>query len=85
MLCYIQKQTRENMTPEIETAIVKYVSHSASIDELNILSEWIENDSNKEIFKEFVYIHFAINCSLNDSENRLETYQLLPKISKKNK
>ena len=82
MLCYIQKQTRENMTPEIETTIVKYLSHSASIDELNILSEWIENDSNKEIFKEFVCIHLSINCSLNDSETRLATYQLLPKISK---
>jgi hypothetical protein len=56
------------MTPEIESTIVKYLSHSASIDELNILSEWIENDSNKEIFKEFVCIHFAINYSLNDSE-----------------
>ncbi len=70
------------MTPEIESTIVKYVSHSASIDELNILSEWIENDSNKEIFKEFVCIDFAINYSLNDSETRLATYQLLPKISK---
>ena len=82
MLCYILKQTCENMTPEIESTIVKYVSHSASIDELNILSEWIENDSNKEIFKEFVCIDFAINYSLNDSETRLATYQLLPKISK---
>jgi transmembrane sensor len=70
------------MTPEIESAIVKYLSNSASIDELNILSVWIENDSNKEIFKEFVYTHFAINYSLNDSETRLATYQLLPKISK---
>jgi hypothetical protein len=70
------------MTPDIESTIVKYLSNSASIDELNILSEWIENDSNKEIFKEFVCTHFAINCSLNDSETRLATYQLLPKISK---
>jgi len=69
------------MTPEIETTIVKYLSHSASIDELNILSEWIENDSNKEIFKEFVCIHLSINYSLNDSETSLATYQLLTKIS----
>ena len=82
MFCYVLKQTCESMTPEIESAIVKYLSHSASIDELNILSEWIENDSNKEIFKEFVCIHFAINYSSNDSETRLATYQLLPKISK---
>jgi len=82
LLCYVLKQTCENMTPKIENTIVKYLSNSASIDELNILSEWIENDSNKEIFKEFVYTHFAINYSLNDSETRLATYQLLPKISK---
>ena len=82
MLCYILKQTCENMTPDIESAIVKYLSKMASIDELNTLSEWIENDSNREIFKEFVYTHFAINYSSNDSETRLATYQLLPKISK---
>ena len=83
MLCYILKQTCENMTPEIESSIVKYLTNSASIDELNMLSEWIENDSNKEIFREFVYTHFAINYSLNDSETRLVTYQLSPKIGKK--
>jgi ferric-dicitrate binding protein FerR (iron transport regulator) len=70
------------MTPKIENIIVKYLSNSANIAELDFLSEWIENKSNKEIFKDFVHTHFAINYSLNDSETRIVTNQLLSKISK---
>ena len=70
------------MTPKIENIIVKYLSNSATIAELDSLSEWIENKSNKEIFKDYVHTHFAINYSLNDSETIIVTNQLLSKISK---
>ncbi|MBD0776163.1 DUF4974 domain-containing protein [Maribacter sp. ANRC-HE7] len=50
----------------VENQIVKYFSQSADIHDLDFLNEWIKNEENRSIFKEYVKTHFAINLTMND-------------------
>ncbi|WP_299557397.1 FecR family protein [Seonamhaeicola sp.] len=70
------------MTPKIEKIIVKYLTNSASVSDLDTLSEWIEKDSNKALFKDYVKAHFAINYSMNDPETDVAVERLLTAIRK---
>ena len=70
------------MTQNIEKLIIKYLTNSANANDLDILSEWIENPSNEKKFKDFVQTHVAINYSMNDPESEVFIEQLLYRISK---
>ncbi|WP_242206293.1 FecR family protein [Aestuariivivens insulae] len=70
------------MTPKIEKIIVKYLTNSATVSDLDLLSKWIEEESNKVLFKEFVKTHFAIHCNMNDPETDLAIGRLLQAIRK---
>lgn len=69
-------------TPKIERLIVKYLTKSATADDLDILHEWIEHPENRSVFKDYVQTHYAINHHMNqpDSEKALE--RLLSTIRK---
>lgn len=68
------------MTPKIEKIIVKYLTNSATLSDLNILSKWIESDSNKELFKNYAKTHLAINYSINDPNTPYAVERLLRTI-----
>lgn len=70
------------MSPSTEKIVVAYLSNSISISDLNKLSQWIENDRNKELFKSYVKTHFAIISSLNDAQKHRAINRLLQDIRK---
>ncbi|MBJ6368788.1 FecR family protein [Snuella sedimenti] len=64
----------------IETIIVKYFSKSASIDELMVLTEWLNEASNNTIFKEFVKTNYLADVNVIDFDTELEKKKILYKI-----
>ncbi len=70
------------MTPEIKKVIVKYLTNSATLSDLDFLSVWIEKDLNKELFKEYAKTHFIINLHMNDPETDVAIQRLLDAIRK---
>ncbi|MBG7630505.1 MAG: DUF4974 domain-containing protein [Bacteroidetes bacterium] len=69
----------------IENIIIKYMNKSATLSDLEILSKWIKISDNKEVFKDFVQTHYAINYSLNDTDVNSSIKQLLEYINSEKK
>lgn len=69
----------------IENIIIKYMNKSATLSDLEILSKWIKISENKEVFKDFVQTHYAINYSLNDTDVNSSIKQLLEYINSEKK
>ncbi|WP_299528010.1 FecR family protein [uncultured Lutibacter sp.] len=67
---------------KIENVIVKYLTKSASVADLDLLTEWIKTPSNKQLFKDFIQTHYTINYSLNNPDSKKLIEQLLLKIRK---
>ena len=70
------------MTPEIERSIVKYITKSATAAELDMLSAWIKKPAHKQVFKNYVQIHYAITYSMNDPDPNEVIEQTLRIIKK---
>jgi ferric-dicitrate binding protein FerR (iron transport regulator) len=70
---------------EIENLIVKYITHSATAEDLDILNNWIEDDANHQIFKDFLKTHFAITLAMNDSDINKIKEELQKEIRKEKK
>jgi len=67
------------MSKIIQNIIVKYFTREASLSELDELSEWIENPSNKEEFIKYIKINHAIDLNVkkfdeDDSKKKLLQY-----------
>ncbi|MEO9513602.1 MAG: FecR family protein [Flavobacteriaceae bacterium] len=56
------------MSPDIENYIVKYLSNAAASNELDKLATWVEKPDNREIFKEYVKIHYSIFYSMKEPD-----------------
>jgi len=70
---------------KIESLLIKYLTKSATIEDLNILNVWIEVPANKSLFKEFVENHYAMNYSVNNLDSTQLIAQLLFEIRKSKK
>tara|TARA_R110002049_G_scaffold309289_2_gene520272 strand:- start:69563 stop:70738 length:1176 start_codon:yes stop_codon:yes gene_type:complete len=70
------------MSPKIEKVIVKYITKSATANDLDILSEWIKTPSNKQMFKDYVQTHYAITYNMNNPDEKAALEQLLQSIKK---
>lgn len=70
------------MTEEIEKAIVKYLTNSATVTDLEMLSNWIENPNNNNVFKDYIQTYYAIICSMNNTDSKKTVEQLLRDIRK---
>lgn len=70
------------MTPKIEKLIVKYITKSATGNDLDTLSEWIKKPSNKQVFKDYVQTHYAITYSMNNPDSQKALENLLLTIRK---
>lgn len=73
------------MSKEIENILVKYLSQSASPEELKQLSKWLEDSNNKQIFKEFVKTNYAISYSVNHPNTKATVQTLMSKINREPK
>lgn len=70
------------ISEKIKNGIVKFMNKSASVSDLEILEEWIKIDENKNIFKDYVHTHYAINYSLSELDVDKILDVLLQKIQK---
>lgn len=53
---------------EIENLIIKYLTNEISAEELDALSEWIENSKDQRIFDDLVKVHYEINVLMNEPD-----------------
>jgi ferric-dicitrate binding protein FerR (iron transport regulator) len=70
------------MTQKIENIIVKYITKSASSEDLDILLKWIEKSENQEVFKEYVKTHYVITSNMNKKSYQESLDYLLLNIRK---
>lgn len=68
--------------PSLEKIIVRYITDSATTEDLEILSLWIEDSENRRLFDEYVQTHYAITYSMNDSDSKKATERFLNAIKK---
>ena len=77
------------MDKKIEKIILKYFAKSASIDELKILSKWLDNPANIVFFKDLVRTNCLVEYSLIDfdteNEKQIIKSRIFQKQSKKQK
>ena len=77
------------MNKKIEKIILKYFSKSASINELKILSKWLDNSANIDFFKDLVRTNCLVEYSLIDfdteNEKQIIKSRIFQKQSKKQK
>lgn len=52
----------------IENILIKYLTGDASENDIEILSQWISDENNQEIFDEYVKAHFEISTVLQQDE-----------------
>ncbi len=70
--------------PEIEKLIIKFFHKSISINDLEVLNDWIKKLGNESIFKDYIKTHYAITLGLNDSNLGEIKENLLTEIRKEN-
>jgi len=70
------------VSKDIENRIVKYFNQSADVEDLNMLSSWLDDENNQKIFKSYVKTHFAINLAMNDSKLDKVKEELIKEIRK---
>lgn len=70
------------MLPDIENLIVKYLTNSATANDLDQLAVWIKEPINKKKFKEYVDIHYSIFYAMKDPNTQEVLDELLSKIRK---
>ncbi len=73
------------LNKKIETIIIKYFSKSASINEMIELTEWISQNSNELVFKDFVRTNYLIDTNMLDFETEKEKEKILQKIKRDEK
>lgn len=70
---------------EIEQLIVKYLNRSASSDDMDFLTEWIQKPHNQDIFQDYVKTFFAVEMSMDTSDQDKLKEQLIKRIRKDKK
>ena len=77
------------MDKKIEKLILKYFAKSASIDELKVLSKWLDNPAHVDFFKDLVKTNCLVEYSLIDFDTENEKQKIKSRIfhkqSKKHK
>lgn len=68
----------------IENYIIKYLTKTATVEELEELETWIEDPSNKQLFEAYVRHHYTVNMALNNSDSG-PTKEYLTREIRKNK
>ncbi|AYN66697.1 FecR family protein [Euzebyella marina] len=54
------------LPPNIENSIIKYFAQSADVDDLDLLNNWLKDENNQKVFKEYVKTNFAITIAMHD-------------------
>ncbi|MFS4456149.1 FecR family protein [Maribacter sp. 2304DJ31-5] len=69
----------------METIIVKYLSKSASTEEMIALTIWLKKESNSSIFEDFIRTNYLIDFNMLDFDTEGEKKKLLKRIEEREK
>ncbi|AXB56843.1 FecR family protein [Flavobacterium fluviale] len=67
-----------------ERLIVKFITNQASQEEIEKLTEWLKEDENKIVFKDFIKTNYAIDTVMNTFDSTEVKKQLSQRIQKEN-
>ncbi|GAA6764757.1 DUF4974 domain-containing protein [Flavobacterium sp. CGRL1] len=67
-----------------ERLIVKFITNQASQEEIEALTEWLKEDENQLVFKDFVKTNYAIDTAVNNFDSTEVRKQLSERIRKEN-
>ncbi|RTE53781.1 DUF4974 domain-containing protein [Arenibacter aquaticus] len=70
------------ISEEIEKLIIKFLNRSSNSEELDVLNNWIGEEGNYAIFKDYVKTHYAITLAMNDPDLNKLRKQLQKEIRK---
>lgn len=73
------------MSSIIENIIVKFLTNQASITELEALTTWLEENSNEQVFNDFVKANYIIDSGIMNFNSENTKKHLLDTINKENK
>lgn len=77
------------MNQKIEKIVIKYFAKSASVDELEILSKWLDNPKHIDLFKDLVRTNCLVEYSMidfdTDNEKQIIKARIYQKQSEKSK
>ncbi|WP_189356780.1 hypothetical protein, partial [Arenibacter certesii] len=68
------------ISQEVEHLIIKFLSKSATAEELDRLNTWIQDLNNEDVFKEYVKTHFASALAMNNPDLKEVRSTLLKEI-----
>ncbi|MEO2070155.1 MAG: FecR family protein [Zunongwangia sp.] len=71
------------MTKTIEKAIIRYITGTASADELTMLSKWVEKPSNQKQLQTFIEDYYAIQYNIYEPNTDRAVHRLLSSIKKR--
>ncbi len=67
-----------------ERLIVKFITNQASQEEIETLTEWLKEEENEIVFKDFVKTNYAIDSVVNTFDSTEVRKQLSERIQKEN-
>lgn len=73
------------MSKEIQHLIIKYLTRQATLPELDELSKWIEDESNKREFIKYIKVNHAVDFNMKKFSTDNSKKQLLQFIEKEKK
>lgn len=73
------------MNKNIENKIVKYLMNAANIEDLEVLSNWLKDNQNKQIFKNYIRTNYAMDINTNEFNTENAKKEYLRKIKQDKK
>ena len=67
-----------------ERLMVKFITNQASHEEIERLTEWLKEEENQIVFKEFVKTNYAIDTAMNSFDSAEVKKQISERIQKDN-
>lgn len=67
-----------------ERLMVKFITNQASQDEIEVLTEWLKEEENQIVFKDFVKTNYAIDTAMNSFDSTEVKKQISERIQKEN-
>lgn len=67
-----------------ERLMVKFITNQASHEEIERLTEWLKEEENQIVFKEFVKTNYAIDTAMNSFDSAEVKKQISERIRKEN-
>jgi len=73
------------MNKNIENRLVKYLMNAANIEDLEVITNWLKNNQNKQLFEEYVRTNYAMDFSTSEFDTKNAKKEYLLKIRRDRK